>query len=211
MQEQQVETATVCIVDDNVAVRDAIRWLVEEVGLCANTYRTAQEFLNDVASISYGCLVLDIRMPGMSGLDCQEYLSQHGITLPVIVVTGHGDVPMAVRSMKSGAFEFLQKPFNDQTLLDTIFAAIDRHQEINAVEKLRAEACSNLSKLTPRENEVLQLLRNGESSKTIAGQLHISVRTVEGHRANIMEKMDAHSVIQLLEKTLAAESIKIPD
>lgn len=198
--------ATVFIVDDNIAVGDAIRWMVEEVGLRAKTFVTAQEFLDQIDSNACGCLVLDVRMPGMSGLDLQDHLKKQGITLPVIVVTGHGDVPMAVRSMKAGAFEFLQKPFNDQDLLDCIFSAIAHHETLLADLSQSVEASQNLATLTHREFEVLNFLRAGESSKSIARQLHISVRTVEGHRANIMSKMRANTVAQLIEITHQAYS-----
>jgi FixJ family two-component response regulator len=146
----------------------------------------------------HGCLVLDIRMPGMSGLELQEYLAVARLSIPVIIVTGHGDVPVTVRAMKKGAFDFLQKPFNDQALLDSIFAAIRKHEEICAENERRAEEEQNLASLTSREREVLELLRAGKSSKVIAADLDISVRTVEGHRANIMLKMNAKTVGQLI-------------
>jgi len=197
----------VYIVDDNVAVRDAIRWLVEEVGLNAKAYESAQEFLEDYDLDKPGCVVLDVRMPGMSGLDLQEVMGQKGNDLPVIIVTGHGDVPMAVRSMKMGAFEFLQKPFNDQELLDNIFAAIKHHAKILEKHQNAAEAKSNISTLTARELQVLQLLRKGRSSKTIAKELDISVRTVEGHRSKIMGKMHASSIAQLIEAASLTDRI----
>ena len=205
MEQQNPLASRVYVVDDNPAVRDAIRWLVEEVGLCAKVYATAQEFLNDYNPLAVGCLVLDIRMPGMSGLELQDYLVRDNISLPVIVVTGHGDVPMAVRAMKSGAFEFLQKPFNDQTLLDTIFSAIKHHRSLLDSLRQKSAACKKLASLTKREKQVLNMLRTGESSKDIARKLNISVRTVEGHRAKIMDKMNSHTVAQLLEAAHAAE------
>ncbi len=195
------EVPVVYIVDDNVAVRDAIRWLVEEVGLTAKVFDTAQGFLDSFDPESLGCLVLDVRMPGMSGLDLQDLMAQQGATIPIIVITGHGDVPMAVRSMKAGAFEFLQKPFNDQDLLDNIFEAIKVHAELLAKKDRTAQALSNIAALTRRELEVLKLLRVGKSSKSIASELQISVRTVEGHRAKIMSKMQANSLAQLIEFT----------
>lgn len=201
------DMSTVYIVDDNVAVRDAIRWLVEEVGLTAKVFDTAQGFLDSYDPESPGCLVLDVRMPGMSGLDLQDLMAQRGITLPVIVITGHGDVPMAVRSMKAGAFEFLQKPFNDQDLLDNIFAAIKLHSEVLTEKDQVAEASKNVSALTRRELEVLKLLRTGKSSKSIAEELHISVRTVEGHRSKIMNKMHANSLAQLIEAAHQTEHL----
>ena len=194
-----LDGSIVYIVDDNVAVGDAIRWLAEEVGLTAKVFDTAQGFLDAYQSESPGCLVLDVRMPGMSGLDLQDLMIQQGITLPVIVITGHGDVPMAVRSMKAGAFEFLQKPFNDQDLLDNIFAAIKLHAETLAKTNQAAEARKNIEALTRRELEVLKHLRSGKSSKSIAKELRISVRTVEGHRSKIMNKMRANSLAQLIE------------
>lgn len=199
------EAPTVFVVDDNSAVRDAIRWMVEEVGLSTKTYSTANEFLDDLDLHSYGCLVLDVRMPGMSGLDLQEHMAEMGVTLPVIVITGHGDVPMAVRSMKSGAFEFLQKPFNDQDLIDCIYAAIRKHGDVLANQTLSTTASKHLSTLTRREHEVLRLLLKGMPSKGIADSLSISVRTVEGHRANIMAKMQANSVAELIEICSRAE------
>ena len=203
--ESPVAVSRVYVVDDNPAVRDAIRWLVEEVGLCAQVFSTAQEFISEFNPDAIGCLVLDVRMPGMSGLELQDYLIQNNISLPVIVVTGHGDVPMAVRSMKSGAFEFLQKPFNDQTLLDTIFAAIKHHQSIVDSARKRSQACRNMASLTRREKQVLEMLRVGESSREIAEKLHISIRTVEGHRAKLMVKMNSHTIAQLLDAAHTAE------
>jgi len=198
-------TSKVYVVDDNPAVRDAIRWLVEEVGLQAQVYSTALEFIDDFDPAAVGCLVLDIRMPGMGGLELQDYLQSKDYTVPVIVVTGHGDVPMAVRAMKCGAFDFLQKPFNDQTLLDTIFLAIKHHKSIMESARQRLLASKNLSTLTRREGQVLKMLRAGKSSREIAEKLNISVRTVEGHRSKIMDKMNSHSVAQLLELAHVAE------
>lgn len=192
------------VVDDNPAVRDAIRWLVEQVGLSARTYATAQEFLSACDPAMRGCLVLDIRMPGISGLDLQDRLQQQGIHLPVIIITGHGDVPVAVRAMKAGALEFLQKPFNDQTLLDAIHAALEKYHAIWAQQDQSHHTVRNLSALTPREQKVLDLLRHGKPNKVIAYELDLSVRTVEGYRARIMEKMGARSLGQLIEMVVQA-------
>ncbi len=192
------------VVDDNPAVRDAIRWLVEQVGLSARTYATAQEFLSACDPGMRGCLVLDIRMPGISGLDLQDRLQEQGIHLPVIIITGHGDVPVAVRAMKAGALEFLQKPFNDQTLLDAIHAALEKYHAIWEQQDQCNHTTRNLSALTPREQEVLDLLRHGKPNKVIAYELGLSVRTVEGYRARIMEKMGAHSLGQLIEMVVQA-------
>jgi len=192
------------VVDDNPAVRDAIRWLVEQVGLSARTYATAQEFLSACDPAMRGCLVLDIRMPGISGLDLQDRLQKQGIHLPVIIITGHGDVPVAVRAMKAGALEFLQKPFNDQTLLDAIHDALEKYHAIWAQQDQSHHTVRNLSALTPREQKVLDLLRHGKPNKVIAYELDLSVRTVEGYRARIMEKMGARSLGQLIEMVVQA-------
>jgi len=197
--------ATVFIVDDNPAVRDAIRWLVQQVGLDAQTFASAQAFLAVARPAMRGCLVLDIRMPGLSGLDLQDKLVQAGIQLPVIIVTGHGDVPITVRAMKAGAFEFLQKPFNDQALLDAIQAALEKYAAIWRQEDKRSQASRSLSALTPREREVLDLLRHGKPNKVIAALLDLSVRTVEGHRANIMDKMGVRSLGQLIELAVKSD------
>ena len=203
--------STVFIVDDNPAVRDAIRWLVEQVGLNAKTYASAREFLANFQPGMRGCLVLDIRMPGMSGIELQEKLSLEGTQLPVIIVTGHGDVPITVRAMKSGAFEFLQKPFNDQVLIDAIQTALDKYGLLWAQEDKRNQASKSLATLTPREREVLELLRRGKPNKVIAADLELSVRTVEGHRANITEKMGVKSLGQLIELLLKSDPDKLPD
>lgn len=205
MKNAPTKPATVFIVDDNPAVRDAIRWLVQQVGLDAQTHASAQEFLAAFKPGMRGCLVLDIRMPGLSGLDLQDRLVQGGIQLPVIIVTGHGDVPITVRAMKAGAFEFLQKPFNDQALLDAIQAALEKYDALWRQEDKRCQASRSLSALTPREREVLDLLRHGKPNKVIAALLDLSVRTVEGHRANIMEKMGVRSLGQLIELAVKSD------
>ena len=205
MKSAPTKPATVYIVDDNPAVRDAIRWLVQQVGLDAQTHASAQEFLAACKPGMRGCLVLDIRMPGLSGLDLQDRLVQSGIQLPVIIVTGHGDVPITVRAMKAGAFEFLQKPFNDQALLDAIQAALEKYEALWRQEDRRSQASRSLSALTPREREVLDLLRHGKPNKVIAAQLDLSVRTVEGHRANIMDKMGVRSLGQLIELAVKSD------
>jgi len=205
MKNLQPDPANVFIVDDNPAVRDAIRWLVQQVGLNAKTYDSAQEFLAAFKPGMRGCLVLDIRMPGLSGLDLQDKLVQAGIQLPVIIVTGHGDVPITVRAMKAGAFEFLQKPFNDQALLDAIQSALEKYTQLWEQKDRMSQTSRNLESLTPREREILEQLRHGKLNKVIAGDLGLSVRTVEGHRAKIMEKMGARTVGQLLEMVMKTD------
>lgn len=205
MKNLQPDPANVFIVDGNPAVRDAIRWLVQQVGLNAKTYDSAQEFLAAFKPGMRGCLVLDIRMPGLSGLDLQDKLVQAGIQLPVIIVTGHGDVPITVRAMKAGAFEFLQKPFNDQALLDAIQSALEKYTQLWEQKDRMSQTSRNLESLTPREREILEQLRHGKLNKVIAGDLGLSVRTVEGHRAKIMEKMGARTVGQLLEMVMKTD------
>ena len=202
---KSTHSATVFIIDDNPAVRDAIRWLVEQVGLTAKPYTSAREFLSAYQPGTRGCLVLDIRMPGMSGIELQERLASSGSQLPIIIVTGHGDVPITVRAMKAGAFEFLQKPFNDQVLLDVIQSALDKYTAIWEQEDKRNQAGKDLAALTRREHDVLELLRQGKSNKAIANELNLSVRTIEGHRAKIMEKMNVKSISQLIELVLRSD------
>lgn len=190
------------VVDDNSAVRDAICWLVEQVGLEGRPYASAQEFLSAYDAELRGCLVLDIRMPGMSGLELQDRLRNAVAQLPVIIVTGHGDVPITVRAMKAGAYEFLQKPFNDQDLLDAIQSALLEYSEIWRREDEQARLSENLSSLTPREREVLQHLGLGKPNKVIAYDMGLSVRTVEGYRANIMSKLHVRTIGELMQIVL---------
>ena len=196
---------TIYIVDDNSAVRDAIRFLVKQVGLAPKVFSSAQEFLDFFRAEMRGCLVLDIRMPGMSGLDLQEELALMGAHIPIIIITGHGDVPITVRAMKSGAFEFLQKPFNDQVLLDTIQAALSQYDPIWENEDKRIEAAKSLAVLTRREREVLELLKNGKSNKLIARELSLSVRTIEGYRSSITDKLGAKSLGLLIDMVIKSE------
>ena len=190
---------TVFVIDDDPAVRDAIRWLMEQVKLKVQVFSSADEFLGTFSAKSRGCIILDIRMPGMSGLELQARLRDAGALLPIIVITGHGDVSIAVRAMKAGAVEFLEKPFNDQVLLDAVQSAIASYGRIWDDEDRRLARKKNLSTLTKRETEVLELLQTGKPNKVIASLLNISVRTVEGHRATIMAKLGAKSLVELLE------------
>ena len=188
----------VFIVDDDNGVRSSIRVLMKSVDLPAQAFASAQDFLKSYDPAHPGCLVLDIRMPGMSGLELQEALNKRGAVIPVIFITGHGDVPMAVEAMRQGAFDFLQKPFRDQDLIDRIQQAMVRDTETRSSlhEHTRIRAC--IASLTPREREVLDLLTNGGANKTMAQDLGLSQRTVEIHRANVMDKMEARSVAHLV-------------
>lgn len=191
----------VFIVDDNPAVRDAIRWLMEQVNLETETFSLARDFLDAFKPGMRGCLILDIRMPEMSGMELLGRLSQEGAVLPIIVITGHGDVQLAVRAMKAGTFEFLQKPFNDQVLLDAVQAALEKYIPIWEEMDRRSAIDENLNTLSRREEEVLDMLRRGKPNKVIADALNLSVRTVEAHRAAIMEKMNARTLGELIEMT----------
>jgi two-component system response regulator FixJ len=192
----------IMVVDDDSGVRNAMRFLLKSVGLESALYASAQEFLAAYQPAQPGCLVLDIRMPGMSGLELQQQLNLRGAVIPVIFMTGHGDIPMAVEAMQHGAFDFLQKPFRDQDLLDRIQRAIarDAEQRQNLGEHARIKA--HVESLTAREREVLDLMTQGKQNKVIAQDLGVSPRTVEIHRARVMEKMNAQSVAQLVRMML---------
>jgi len=192
----------IMVVDDDSGVRNAMRSLLKSVGLESALYGSAQEFLAAYQPTQPGCLVLDIRMPGMSGLELQQQLNLRGAVVPVIFMTGHGDIPMAVEAMQHGAFDFLQKPFRDQDLLDRIQRAIvkdgEQRQSLGEHERIKA----HLETLTAREREVLDLMTQGKQNKVIAQDLGVSPRTVEIHRARVMEKMNAQSVAQLVRMML---------
>jgi len=195
----------VMVVDDDSGVRNAMRSLLKSVGLECALYASAQEFLTGYQPAQPGCLVLDIRMPGMSGLELQQQLNLRGAVVPVIFMTGHGDIPMAVEAMQHGAFDFLQKPFRDQDLLDRIQKAIvkdaEQRKSLGEHERIRA----HLESLTEREREVLDHMTQGKQNKIIAQDLGVSPRTVEIHRARVMEKMSAQSVAQLVRMMLDLE------
>jgi FixJ family two-component response regulator len=200
---------TVFYVDDDEAMCESIRFLIESVSLNIETFSSARKFLESYDPARAGCLLLDVRMPEMSGLELQEQLRKRKINIPIIFITGHGDVPMATRAMKSGAVEFLTKPFNDQTLLDSIQNAIDIDAERRKVAQERDEISERINKLTPREYEVMQCVIKGNLNKVTAYELGISSKTVELHRAKIMEKMQAKSLAQLVAMVLVHEgSIK---
>jgi FixJ family two-component response regulator len=192
----------VTVVDDDEAVRSSLRLLLKSVGLEARTLGSAAEFLQTFDAQQPGCLVLDVRMPGMSGLELQDALNLRGAVLPVIFITGHGDVPMAVEAMQHGAFDFLQKPFRDQDLLDRIQRALTLDRENRAELSQKDRIRARLESLTPREREVLELMTRGRPNKLMAADLGLSQRTIEIHRARVMEKMNASSLAQLVRMTL---------
>ena len=188
----------VFIVDDDEAVRSSLRLLLKSVGLVPAALGSAGEFLDNYDPAQPGCLVLDVRMPEMSGLELQEKLNLQGAVIPVIFITGHGDVPMAVEAMQAGAFDFLQKPFRDQDLIDRIQRALERDRTNRAGLNERSLIRERLDSLTPREREVLALVTSGKPNKIMAADLGVSQRTVEIHRAHVMEKMGASSFAQLV-------------
>lgn len=191
------------IVDDDIVVRDALRELVESAGLDAALYASAEEFLAACEAATAGCLLLDIRMAGLSGLDLQQVLRTREIDLPVIVITGHGDVPAATRAFKQGALDFIQKPPDPPALLERIRAALAQHDRIREIRAHRLAVEARLATLSQREREVLALLTTGLVNKQIAATLGIAERTVEFHRAHIMEKTGAGSVLQLVQMVVA--------
>jgi two-component system, LuxR family, response regulator FixJ len=195
----------VMVVDDDSGVRNAMRSLLKSVGLESSLFASAQEFLAAYQPSQGGCLVLDIRMPGMSGLELQQELNLRGAVIPVIFMTGHGDIPMAVEAMQHGAFDFLQKPFRDQDLLDRIQRAIVRDGELRQSLGEHARIRTHLESLTEREREVLDLLTTGKQNKAIAQDLGVSPRTIEIHRARVLEKMNATSVAELVRMMLDLE------
>jgi FixJ family two-component response regulator len=192
------ETATVFIVDDDRAVRDSLRDLFESVGLRVEAFASAPEVVQAKLPDAPCCLVLDVRLPGPSGLDFQRELNQRNIVLPIVFLTGHGDIPMSVRAIKAGAVEFLTKPFREQDLLDAVQAALDRdragREEGRALAALRAR----FDLLTPREREVLGLVVTGRRNKQIAHEIAASETTVKAHRTNLMRKMQASSLADLI-------------
>ncbi len=191
-------TGTAFVVDDDPSVRRSIRRLLESVGYTVETFASAQEFLEKVDPNRPGCLVLDVRMPGLSGLDLQERLAATHARRPIIFVTGYGDVPMTARAMKAGAVDFLQKPFNEQQLLDAIHSAMEAEERRRQEYAGRALVQERVSTLTPREHEVLVRVVAGKTNKEIAAEFGITEKTIKVHRARVMEKMAADSLAQLV-------------
>lgn len=208
MGDVQPQGSTVYVVDDDDGMRRALGALLTTVGYHTALFSRPSEFLARFKPDDPGCLVLDIRMPEMSGLELQQQLNRVGAMLPVIFITGHGDVPMAVQAMKDGAFQFVQKPFRDQELLDHINHALQLDGENRADMARRAEIQRRIESLTPRERQVMDLVVEGEANKVMAIDLGLSERTVEIHRAKVMEKMGARSVAHLVKMhlTLAGHS-----
>jgi two-component system, LuxR family, response regulator FixJ len=200
------DATIVHVIDDDEAVRQSIEFLLRTSGVTARTYDSALAFLDVLPTIESGCIITDVRMPGISGIDLLRRLADMQIKIPVIVITGHGDVPLAVEAMKSGAVDFLEKPFEDELLLNSVRSALNRSQENAARDAERAEVEARLATLTNRERDVLEGLVAGKPNKIIAFDLAISPRTVEIYRANVMTKMQAASLSELVRMTLVASS-----
>jgi RNA polymerase sigma factor (sigma-70 family) len=197
---------TVFVVDDDPAMRNSLRWLIESTGLRVETFADANAFLAGLRHDGPACLVLDVRMPGMSGLDLQTVLGERGVAIPTIILTGHAEVPMAVGAVKAGAIDFIEKPFSDQLLLDRVRQGIEMDRQDRECRARREEVMRRVSLLTQREREVLDLVVAGNPNKEIAQRLGLSPKTVEVHRAHVMEKMQASSVAELVRLVLFAQA-----
>ncbi|NQU56409.1 MAG: response regulator transcription factor [Rhodospirillales bacterium] len=195
----------VYVIDDDEPVRESLTWLISSVDLNVKSYSSATAFLEDCDKVQTGCLITDIRMPGLSGLDLQNELVRRGIDIPIIVISGHGDVQTAVRAMKAGAFDFIEKPFNDQLLLDLVHKAVTHSLSSSETTTQQTDLLARHESLTPRERQVLDLIANGEPNKSIGRALEISDKTVEAHRAKVMSKMQAGSLAELVKMVLSLE------
>lgn len=197
---------TVYVIDDDKSVRDALNWLITSVDLPVQTFASAHEFLESYQPDQQGCLVVDVRMPAMSGIELQKKLAGLSDRRPIIIITGHGHVHTAVSAMKAGAFDFIEKPFDEQLLLDVVQKAVEKSVQAARDDARQAEIRRRLDLVTPREKEVLDLIVAGESNKRIALHLGIGEKTVEAHRAKVMEKMQAKSFADLIKIVMNLES-----
>lgn len=198
------ETPVVHVIDDDEAMRDSLSFLLDIEGFTTRLYASAEVFLEQVEALESGCILTDVRMPGMSGLDLVRRVRELGLTHPVVVMTGHGDVPLAVEAMKSGARDFIEKPFSDEVLLRVLRAACEPREERDVADAAKLEAETKLAALSPRERDVLLGVVAGKANKVIAFELDISPRTVEVYRANLMTKTGARNMSDLMRLALAA-------
>jgi len=201
------QASTVFIVDDNEDARDALAFLFSSVRLSVSGHGSAEDFLAHYQPQQAGCVVMDVRMPGMSGLQLHEMLNSRGFTIPVILVTAHADVSMAVRAMKNGAYDFLEKPLNEELLIERVMEAMQEGQQRQQRGRVQAEALACLHKLTPREKHVLQNIIAGKANKLIAYELNISEKTVETHRRRVMQKMKTKSLAELVRLVVNCEVV----
>jgi two-component system response regulator FixJ len=206
MMSDNSRNSTVFVVDDDQSIRHAMGLLLKSVGLEHETFESADDFLTRHNGSENGCLVLDIRMPGLGGLELQDKLIEMNSALPIIFITGHGDIPMAVEAMQKGAVDFIQKPFRDQELLDRISEALNAANEMQSERQQQSKIQECIDSLTNREKEVLELVVTGKPNKIIAHELGVSQRTVEIHRARVMEKMHARSLAALVRMRLTAQA-----
>lgn len=197
---------TVFVVDDDPGMRDGLRMLAESVGLSTEVYASAQEFLDAYDPNRPGCLVLDVRMPGMSGIELQKKLKANGMTIPVILVTGHGDIPMAVEALQNGALDFIEKPYRPQLVLDRIQQALTRDAEARRAKARSDAIAARFTLLTSRERDVVDLAVTGMTNKQIAARFGVSPQAIDAQRAKAMEKLDADTVVDLVRLTLKPES-----
>jgi RNA polymerase sigma factor (sigma-70 family) len=198
------DDATVYVVDDDGSTRELLAWLMKRHGLRAELFADARSFLAAYRADAPGCVVVDLNMPGMNGLDLQQYLKRHGVTLPVIFLSGGADVPKAVRAVREGAIDFIEKPFDYKRVVTLVQQCIRRDAAERQARECKRAFCERLAALTQREREVLDLVVAGRMNREIAESLDISIKTVEAHRARIMEKLQAHSLAELVQATLAA-------
>jgi two-component system response regulator FixJ len=197
--------AAVYVVDDDPALRESLGYLLRSEGLTVRSFEGARQFLAEYDRDARGCIVVDVRMPEMNGLQLQEHLAAEGCTLPIIVITGHGDVPMAVKALQNGALDFIEKPFADQQLVDRVYEALDVERRRYRERAEREDILRRLGRLTKREREVMAGVAAGKANKMIAEELGVSPKTVEVHRAHVMQKLEVDSLAQLLRLTVLHE------
>jgi RNA polymerase sigma factor (sigma-70 family) len=199
-----VTAPTVFVVDDDTSTRELLAWLMKRHNLRAEVFADARAFLESYAEDRPGCLVVDLDMPGMSGLELQQYLKDRGVRLPVIFLSGRADVPKAVKAVREGAIDFIEKPFDYRRVVELVQECIARDAEARAAQERKRACCERIAHLTQREREVLTLVVAGRMNREIAASLDISIKTVEAHRARIMEKLEVNSLAELVQATIAA-------